>query len=375
MNRAALLSLLLVACPKAPDDVRTVKVVDVPVQAAPPPLLPPRAEPRPSFRAGYTQSQPVLRHVEEAWGFTLGGPITSAVAADESQVYATANDTVYAFSADGKRLWQSRIVGVQGVVAAGGSIVAGGDDGRVHFLDRESGKDVSVSEPGGAVVGWPVPIDGGWAWVTAEGTVATNTGWQHATGARPVGRPAAEEGVVYFVSADKRLIVVGAKGVEWEAPLPAPPIDGPALDEDNVYVSFAAAAGKPGGVIAIARWGPMLGKERWRFSSEFQPLAAVGVDTAKVYSPDKDGNVYALDVFTGELRWKSEGYGEFTTQPLVTPGSIYVGNSDGRLSRIDTYDGGRAWAANLGSPVTGQPAIVGGRIVVGLANGRLVGLE
>lgn len=91
--------------------------------------------------------------------------------------------------------------------------------------------------------------------------------------------------------------------------------------------------------------------------------------------PDKDGNVYALDVFTGALRWKSEGFGEFTTQPLVTRGSIYVGNSDGRLSRIDTYDGGRAWAANLGSPVTGQPTIVEGRMVVGLANGRIVGLQ
>ena len=171
------------------------------------------------------------------------------------------------------------------------------------------------------------------------------------------------------------MLVVGAKGVEWEAPLPADPVDGPALDEDNVYVSFAAKDGKPGGVIAIGRWGPMMGKERWRFVSEFEPLAAVGADTGMVYSPDKDGNVYALDVFTGELRWKSEGFGEFTTQPLVTRGSIYVGNSDGRLSRIDTYDGGRAWAANLGSPVTGQPTIVDGKIVVGLANGRIVGLQ
>ncbi len=374
MKRYAVL-FLLTGCPKAPEDVRTVKVA-APASTEPAaPLLPPRAEPRSSWRAGYTQAEPVLRKVEDAWGFTLGGPITSPIVADASQVYATANDTVYAFSADGKRLWQTRLVGAHGVVATGGSVVAGGVDGRVHFMDRTTGRDSSVTERGGSLVGWPVAIDGGWAWITAEGTVVTNTGWLVTTGTRPIGRPASDESFVYLVTADRRVLVVGAKGVEWEAPLPADPVDGPALDEDNVYVSFAAKDGKPGGVIAIGRWGPMMGKERWRFVSEFEPLAAVGADTGMVYSPDKDGNVYALDVFTGELRWKSEGFGEFTTQPLVTRGSIYVGNSDGRLSRIDTYDGGRAWAANLGSPVTGQPTIVDGKIVVGLANGRIVGLQ
>lgn len=365
----------LLACPKAPEDVRSVKVTPK-VEAAPDtPLLPPRAEPRASWRAGYTQAEPVLRKMEDAWGFTLGGPITSPVVADGSQVYVTANDTVYAFTADGKRLWQTRLEGAHGVVATGGSVVAGGADGRVHFMDRTTGQDRSATERGGALVGWPVDVDGGWGWITAEGTVATNTGWLFATGARPIGRPSSDEGLVYLVTEDLRLLVVGARGVEWEAPLPSRPVDGPALDEDNVYVSFSADGGKPGGVLAIARWGPMRGKERWRFVSEFEPLAAVGADTKMVYSPDKDGNVYALDVFTGELRWKSEGFGEFTTQPLVARGSIYVGNSDGRLSRIDTYDGGRVWAANLGAPVTGQPTIVDGRMVVGLANGRIVGLE
>jgi outer membrane protein assembly factor BamB len=373
--RWTFLLFLLAACPKPPEDVRTIKVVTPVVQQDEGPLLPPRAEPKATWRAGFTNAPPVLRRVEEAWGFTLGGPVTTPVAADATQVYVTAADTVHAFTADGKRVWQTRLPGARGVVATGDTVVAGGEDGRVHFMDRLTGRDVVATERGGSLVGWPVPIDGGWAWLTAEGVVATNSGWLWATGTKPVGRPASDESLVYLVTADRRLLVVGATGVAWEAPLPGPPVDGPALDEDNVYVSVAADQGKPGGVVAFARWGPMTGKQRWRFTSEFQPLAAVGADTRYVYAPDKDGNVYALDVNTGALAWKSEGYGEFTTQPLVTPGSIYVGNSDGRLNRIDTDDGGRVWATNLGSPVTGQPAIVGSRLVVGLANGRIVGLE
>jgi outer membrane protein assembly factor BamB len=84
--------------------------------------------------------------------------------------------------------------------------------------------------------------------------------------------------------------------------------------------------------------------------------------------------VYALDPVDGAERWTAEGYGAFSTAPVLVGRSLYVGNSDGALYRVDLDDGGVAWKVELGAPVTGEPAIVGGLCVVGLANGRLVAL-
>ncbi len=373
---STLILTLLFACVAAVD-ARKVPAVTAPkpeVEAPPPP---PSQEtpPRPSWQAGWTYAEPILRKPEVVWGVTLGGPILAPLLADESQVYAVADGRVSAYTHDGRRAWEARIDGVEGAALAGETVVAGGGDGRVHFLDRATGKARSTTERGGPLVGPPVAIDGGWAWVTEEGVVATNAGWLHATGKHPVGRAAADESTLYLANTDGTLLAVGPKGVEWQVVLPGLPAAGPALDEDNVYVSIVAADGEPGGVVAYGRWGPLLSKERWRFRSDFQPLAAVGADIHNVYVPDKDGYVYALDADDGRKLWASEGYAEFTTQPLVTTGSVYVGNSDGNIARLDTYDGGRVWAVDLGAPVSGEPVIVGTRLFVGLANGRLIALQ
>ncbi len=374
--RRAIVLVALLGCPKAQEG-RRVPAVEAPTPPEAPTPKPPNPEtpPRPSWRAGWSEENGTLDRPEERWGVTLGGPITAPVLADTTQVYAVADGRIAAFSLDGKRIWEVQLPGVQGAALAGESIVAGGDDGRVHFFDRATGKEKTATERGGPLVGAPVAIDGGWAWVTEEGAVVSNAGWLYAVGKSPMGRPAADESTVYVATRDGTLMAVGPKGVEWQVKLPGPPTDGPALDEDNVYVSLAADGGEPGGVVAYGRWGPLLAKERWRFRSEFQPLAAVGADVDTVYVPDKDGNVYALGADDGSRRWNSEGYGEFSTQPLVTKGSVFVGNSDGHLTRLDTYDGGRAWSIDLGAPVTGEPVIVGGAIFVGLANGRLIALE
>ncbi len=361
------LALLLSGCPHSepPPEVKAEP-------APPPPPPPPKPDPLPNWRAGWTSADGIVRKPSESWTITLSGPVTAALCADGDQVYAVADGVVSALSADGHEVWHTRIAGVQGVALAGEVVVGGGADGRLHFLDRTSGRDRSVSDAGAPIVTAPVSVDGGWAWVTADGTVATTAGWKQAAGHPPAGRPAADGSTVFVATTDGFLMAVGPKGVEWSVALPAAAVDGPALSEDGVFVGFAATKGQPGGVIALDR--EHAGATRWVFHSEFQPLAAPAVEEA-VYVPDKDGHVYGLDPVTGARLWATEGYGEFTTQPLVARGSVYVGNRDGHLTRIDPQDGSAAWEVTLGGPISAVPVIVGKRLVVGLTNGRVVGLE
>jgi outer membrane protein assembly factor BamB len=300
--------------------------------------------------------------------------VTEPIAGDATQAFAVADGKLVAFSADGKRGWEARIDASGGPVLVGDAVVVGSGDGRVHWVDRATGRDRSVTERGGAVVGRVVPVDGGFAWLTVEGTVATTATWLYAARVVPAGRPAADGSTVYLASTDAKLHAVTARGLTWSASLPAPPVDGPVLDAERAYVSYGAAGGEPGGVVAIWRVGADAGKEAWRFATGFAPEAAPAAHGA-VYLADRDGFVYALDPVSGTRLWAAEGYGSFVTQPVVAGKSLYVGNGDGSLYSIDTFDGGISWKIDLGAPVTAAPALAGDGLVVGLANGRVVGLR
>ncbi|MBM4393725.1 MAG: PQQ-binding-like beta-propeller repeat protein [Deltaproteobacteria bacterium] len=357
---------------------REIAALPAVVEEAPPPPVA-RPDPLPGWRSGFTSAPALGQRVAEAWGFTLGGPITEPIAGDTlgpggGQAFAVADGRLVAFSADGKRGWEARIDARGGPYLLDSSVIVGSDDGRVHWVDRATGKDSSATGPGSAVVGRVAPVDGGFAWVTAGGQVSSTAGWNVPTSVVPSGRAAADGSTVYFASTDGKLHAAGPRGLAWSCPLPAPPVDGPALDAERAYVSYGARGGEPGGVVAIWRVGADAGKEAWRFPTGFAPEAAPAVHEA-VYVPDKDGTVYALDPVSGGQLWTAEGYGEFLTQPVIAGKTLYVGNSDGALYAIDSFDGGVDWKLQLGAPVTAGPALLGDGMVVGLANGRVVGLR
>ncbi len=363
--------LLLLACTPKPPPRPIPALPPVVEEAPPPPVTIP--DPPPGWRSGFTTATALPQRVAEAWGFTLRGPVTEPIAGDSRQAFAVADGRLVAFSADGKRGWEARIDATGGPVLLESTVIAGGGDGRVHWVDRATGRDTTVTEKGGAVVGPVVPVDGGFAWLGATGTVTTTANWSLATNLPPAGRPAADGNTVYFASTSGQLNAVTPTGIAWSFTLPAAPVDGPALDAERAYVSYAPHDGEPGGVVAVWRTGASAGQEAWRFATGFGPEAAPAVYGA-VYVPDKDGNLYAVDPATGDQRWAFEGYGAFATQPVVTKKALYVGNGDGHLYAIDTFDGGLDWKVDLGAPVTAEPVIVGEGVVVGLANGRVVGL-
>lgn len=364
--------LLLLACAPKPDPRPLAALPPVVEAPPPPPVVVP--DPLPAWRSGFSSAPALPQRVAEAWGHTLRGPVTEPVAADANGAFAVADGRLVAFAADGKRAWEARIDATGGPTLLESAVIAGSGDGRVHWVDRATGRDTTVTDKGAPVVGAVVAVDGGFAWLGADGTVTTTAGWTVSTQFPPSGRPAADGGTVYFASTNAQLHAVTAKGISWSTTLPAPPVGGPALDADRAYVSYGPAGGEPGGVVAIWRSGESAGKEAWRFATGFGPEAAPAVYGA-VFVPDKDGNLYALDPVTGGQRWACEGYGAFTTQPVVTKKALYAGNGDGNLYAIDTFDGGLDWKVDLGAPVASAPVIVGDGLVVGLANGRVLGLR
>lgn len=293
------------------------------------------------------------------WTRTLPGPVEGVVA-DAGGVVAWTAFGVDALDAGGRQRW-ARAGGL--VPAAGGLAVTGGAVVRL-------GADGSTADPaplGGTLVGPVVAAEGYRAWSLAEGLVGTDAGWSLVVGATPVGPPATDAGRVHVAAAD-RVVAGGADGRAWVVEVPMPLSGGPVLGPDAVYVPFGPAGSEPGGVLALGRDGA----ERWRAWTRDLPVG-VAVD-AYVYVSDRDGRVYALDPASGRWRWEMEGFGPFTTAPLVVGRAVYAGAADGRVWAMDAWDGGVLWSRALGAAVTAGPTAVDGRVVVGLADGRVVAL-
>jgi outer membrane protein assembly factor BamB len=360
--------VLLGACGGSPERAHVAPPMAAPPPAPVAPAWPP--PPSPSWRAGVYPGPALGSSPTEAWSKVLAGPIAEPLSTDGDHVYAVADGRVYCFDLTGHEVWSIRAGASGGVAVTAAGPIVGTTTGDLLVLDAKTGATVRTLPGGGPVQGLAVPFGTGLAWVTANGAVGTTLDWSRSLGLPAAGGVSADGDTVYVATLDGGLFATGKDGVAWQVALPAPAVEGPALDATHVYVPIASAGGHPGGVVAFDR----AGRQVWRHDTRYQPAGPLAVGT-HVLVPDKDGHVYALDPATGNEVWAVEGFGEFGAQPAIVEGQVYLGNGDGSLYRVDGFDGGEVWKVSLGAAVTGDPVMVHGILVVGLANGRLVALS
>ncbi|NIS30965.1 MAG: PQQ-binding-like beta-propeller repeat protein, partial [Actinobacteria bacterium] len=85
---------------------------------------------------------------------------------------------------------------------------------------------------------------------------------------------------------------------------------------------------------------------------------AVEPATGTVYFGSHDGNLYALDLETGDERWRFGTGGPLIGCPTVTAGHVLVGSYDGHLYAVRKADGEFAWRVAGVGRVTGTPLAV-----------------
>lgn len=74
-------------------------------------------------------------------------------------------------------------------------------------------------------------------------------------------------------------------------------------------------------------------------SFEGTPVIAGGV----VYIGDLDGTLYALELTTGQLKWKHTTESGFMASPAVRDGLVYLGDMDGQFRCVDAASGKLVW--------------------------------
>jgi len=225
--------------------------------------------------------------------------------------------------------------------------------------------------------------------------------WKFRTGAPIVSSAAVVDGVVYIASDDGFLYALdeASGALEWQFETQGRIAASPAVSDGVVY--FGSYDGAFHAVDAAT------GQEKWKFEGAFERrFAAPGihgnlpahqvmpdawdfyqsspaVDHGHVYFGSGDGNVYALDVVSGALRWKFHTGDVVHSSPAIADGTLYIGSFDTWLYAIDAERGTERWRFKTGEdPVrynqtglTSSPVIVDGTVYFGCRDAHVYAVD
>lgn len=118
-----------------------------------------------------------------------------------------------------------------------------------------------------------------------------------------------------------------------------------------------------------------------KYSAEGQPIFYNGV----LYVPTGEDDVFAVDVETGEIRWKYDSEisqkintvccGWLSRGVAIGEGKVYIGQLDGNLVALDQDTGKVAWKTQVGSwrngyTITAAPLYYDGMVITGVSGGE-----
>ena len=225
--------------------------------------------------------------------------------------------------------------------------------------------------------------------------------WKFPTGDRVVSSPVWQDNVVYFGGDDGNVYAVDATtGSQiWKHVTGGPVPSTPAVADGIVYVGsydgkFYALNAKTGGT----KWKFATGGER-RFEAKgihgFQPknqtiadpfdvfLSSPVVVQGSVYFGSGDGNLYALDAASGDLRWKFQTGDVVHSSPAFANGVLYFGGWDSFFYAVDATTGKEKWRFHGGEDALvhnqvgfqSSPAVANGIVYTGCRDSNVYALD
>ena len=183
-------------------------------------------------------------------------------------------------------------------------------------------------------------------------------------------RPAARDSQLerpFFVGEMER--IVPSERVQWNPSETATP----ALDPAETRLYLATHDGK-----VRCRFRD---KTAWIFQAAGSILAAPTISEETLLVAGGDGFLYALNRFTGTLRWKTDLHEELTTAPVVSEGKVFVMSSEQSATALDVKDGKSLWKFHRDPPggftIRGdaRPQVAHGIVYLGFADGTVAALQ
>ena len=169
--------------------------------------------------------------------------------------------------------------------------------------------------------------------------------------------------------------------VKWKFHTDGKVISSPAVANDMVYVGSTDH-----NLYAIDQ---ETGTQKWKFESKARITSSPAVFGGRVFFGSYDGMFYAVDAATGQQKWKFQTAGEkrfagkhlhgiqpvaetepdpfdfYLSSPAIWNGAVYFGSGDGNVYALDMESGKLRWKFTTGDVVHASPAISDGVLFIG----------
>ena len=120
------------------------------------------------------------------------------------------------------------------------------------------------------------------------------------------------------------------------------------------------------------------GKLRWAFTADAEVNSSPAYSGGKIYFGTDGGSLYALDARTGRVRWRAQALSRFGRReyfyatPTIAYGRVFIGNTDGTLYAFGAASGRLLWAQRAGTYIYTAAAAWRGRVYVGTYDGSFM---
>jgi outer membrane protein assembly factor BamB len=189
--------------------------------------------------------------------------------------------------------------------------------------------------------------------------------WSYKTDGEIWSSPAVVDGVVYIGSDDNKVYALDAiTGTKiWSHGT-----SGDVRSSPTVWRGMVIVGSNDDKIVALST---LTGNKVWNYHiSDDVGRASPLVSGSTVYIGARDGNFYALDANTGDLRWQLNTWAVWGA-PAVSGNTLYVGSDKSILYALNPATGATKWSATLGDRVRCTPSIKNGTVYVGADDYRV----
>ncbi|MQA30340.1 MAG: PQQ-binding-like beta-propeller repeat protein [Luteitalea sp.] len=117
-------------------------------------------------------------------------------------------------------------------------------------------------------------------------------------------------------------------------------------------------------------------KLHWTYDAGEIVESSAAIAGGVVYVGAGNGDLLALDLDSGTLRWKyTTGNLIGESSPAVTADAVYIGDLGGILHAVSVRDGKPLWTFKAGSEIKSSPVVVGDAVLSGSYDGYLYALD
>lgn len=112
-----------------------------------------------------------------------------------------------------------------------------------------------------------------------------------------------------------------------------------------------------------------LAKVVWEYEDHGDIGAGISTDGRSMFTANTVGEVYALDLNSGQKEWSFKTGGKVYSTPAYHKGVVIVGSSDHFIYGLNAKTGELVWKIEANKAVLGSPAVAKGKAYIGASDG------